>query len=529
MKEHRFSEPFQNNFEVFQVPIWPFFVILLGFSFRLYSFYFTPVVNQDAVIYINQAKAVYYGQYRDLTLCYPYVSIYPITIALCYKFIGDWIVSGATVSILFSTLMLIPLYLLLRRFFDRNISTLALLVFSVCPTFVGLSHMIIRGPIYWFFATLGIYLFILGLDKIEAKYLLLSCTSFALASSARGEALFLMGGSAAFLLFTKGRRKWKYLFSFSLPILSILLFVAILAWVKGGQVFGSSPLEHIVSKSKSVLNGYESLLNALRNIDKFGPPNGFSPYFFPAVQRMILLIASGELFRVMMKAFFPPFFVLLFLGFPGIRKRMKHNPNLIYLCLLSGISLLVLFAQTISNWAITTRHVFLFLLPSFVIVGFGIVRLAEFLSNRLRRKQIFIYLTLFLAIFLAPLYNNLKANGIDKLPFKQIGEFIALKQGNQKRIRVGGAFKWVSLIDLYANLNFPGVICSSNNSIQRNEAKATIQKFLERHFDYYVWDERYNTQETLQAIMEKCPYTFENLGQWPSCKVGKMVLFKIRE
>lgn len=521
----------QNSTHPFHTSIWPVIVILLGFLFRYYSFYFTPVANQDATFYINQAKAIFYGHYSEVTLCHPHVSIYPLMIAPCYKFVGDWIVSGAMVSILFSSLMLIPLYLLLRRFFDRNISTLALLVFAVCPKFVSHSHMIIRGPIYWFFATLGVYLFIRERDEMKGKYLVLSCSSFIMASFARGEALFYILCSVLFIIFSRNRRKLTRLFLFLTPVLSVLLLLCvILFFMNGTSTLRSLPLDHIFSKAKGVISGYTSLLHSLRNIDKLGPPPGFSPYFFPAVRRMIFLIAFGELFRTIMNAFFAPFFVLLLLGIPGIKEKAKNDKRLAYLCLLSAGSLLVLYAQTISNWAIITRHAFLFLLPSFVFLGFGIERLVKFLTKRLMTKQILIYPAVFMAIFLFALPSNLKiTRGKDKLAFRQIGEFIAMKQGNDQRIRVGGAFGWVSLVDLYANLNFDGVSCFRNTSLPKNASRGTIKHSLESNFDYYVWSEKYDTQETLEAILPSCPQKFEKVGQWWSRKVGKMFLFRIKK
>ena len=57
----------------------------------------------------------------------------------------------------FGTAALIPLYLLLRRFFDTQISALCALVFGMLPVFVGSSVDMVREPVCWFFLILGLY------------------------------------------------------------------------------------------------------------------------------------------------------------------------------------------------------------------------------------------------------------------------------------------------------------------------------------------------------------------------------------
>ena len=175
-------------------------VISLGFLLRLYSFLGTPVINADATYYIQQAKALHYGFHDRILSCYGYLSNYPILIALAYKIFGDWVIAAKGVSLLFGTITLVPLYWLVRRFFDENISVVTLLVFAVCPPFVEASREVIRGPVYWFFAVMGLYLFVLQIEKRKDSYLFLSSLSFILGAWARAEATLFIFVSAAFLL-----------------------------------------------------------------------------------------------------------------------------------------------------------------------------------------------------------------------------------------------------------------------------------------------------------------------------------------
>jgi hypothetical protein len=91
-------------------------IIGLGFVIRLFCFQYTAVINPDGAIYIHQARAIYYGLYDSLTTCgMSYVSIYPIFIAGAYAILADWVIAAKSVSLIFGTMTLVPLYFLLKR------------------------------------------------------------------------------------------------------------------------------------------------------------------------------------------------------------------------------------------------------------------------------------------------------------------------------------------------------------------------------------------------------------------------------
>jgi len=108
-------------------------IILLGCAIRLVACLNTCIINNDGVLYIQQAKALYYGQSGELTSELYYFSLYPLFIAGAYYLAGDWIVSALAVSWFFGSATLFPVFLLLRRFFDRSTTGLGLLLFAVMP------------------------------------------------------------------------------------------------------------------------------------------------------------------------------------------------------------------------------------------------------------------------------------------------------------------------------------------------------------------------------------------------------------
>jgi 4-amino-4-deoxy-L-arabinose transferase-like glycosyltransferase len=109
-------------------------IILFGFEIRLFSFSYTYIINPDGVLYIHQARAIYYGLNDSILTCsMGFLSNYSILIVLAYKIFGDWVVAAKSVSLFFGTITLVPVYFLLGRFFRREITLAATLIFALIP------------------------------------------------------------------------------------------------------------------------------------------------------------------------------------------------------------------------------------------------------------------------------------------------------------------------------------------------------------------------------------------------------------
>jgi len=186
-----------NKYSYFRISI---LIILLGFAIRLFSFHYTYIINPDGVLYIHQARAIYYGIKDSILTCsMSYLSNYSILIVLAYKIFGDWVAAAKSVSLFFGTITLIPLYFLLDRFFKKEITVLTTLVFALIPIFVAKSVDVVRDPIYWFFSVLGLYLFVSQIEKRNYLYLILSSLCFLMAAWARIEAILFVLASFIFM------------------------------------------------------------------------------------------------------------------------------------------------------------------------------------------------------------------------------------------------------------------------------------------------------------------------------------------
>ena len=135
-------------------------IFLFGTLLRFYACLRTYIINPDGTLYIHQARALFYGQWDQLTSCgLGYLSPFPVLVTLSYPIFNDWVSAARFVSLAFGSLSLIPLYFLLARFLQKDIRLLALLVFAVIPALVGRSADVIRDPVSWFFNLLALACF----------------------------------------------------------------------------------------------------------------------------------------------------------------------------------------------------------------------------------------------------------------------------------------------------------------------------------------------------------------------------------
>jgi len=501
-------------------------VISLGFLLRLYSFLGTPVINADATYYVQQAKAIHYGFHDRILSCYGYLSNYPILIALAYKIFGDWIIAAKGVSLLFGTITLVPLYWLVRRFFDERISALTLLVLAVCPAFVEESREVIRGPVYWFFAVLGLYLFVLQIEKKKDSYLVLSSLSFLLAAWARAEATLFILVSATFLLFMNQDGRCRRLISFLLPVFLVSLSAIFLCLVWRCDVTEVLGTHRVLARVTGVFDSYESLRHNLGSLVDQTPP-GFSPYFFPKVRNLIWVIALAALWVQIMETFFIPFFMVFLLGLWGARDRMGKDRRLAYLALSSVAALMLLYAQILYNWAMSSRFVALFLFPAFVFIGLGMDKLVRFFNKRSRMKPGSLYRVVWFLVLLVALPKDLGSHDrADKVVFKEIGEFISSNKGSGGEISVAGTFKELRLVHFYAHINDQGTPCFDQDAILDDRKEMTLQGLRNQGFNYFILQTKDPPMDG-EKLRKAAGITAVKLKEWESAKLGRLILFRI--
>jgi hypothetical protein len=512
---------------------WPvILVFVLGFVIRSFASWHTYIVNPDGALYIHQAKAIYYGQWDQLSSCgLKFISNYPLFVAGVYVILHDWIISAKAVSLIFGSITLIPVYLLLRRFLNQKISMLSVLVFAVSPLFVARSADVIRDPIYWFFSALGLYFFVSADQKRYPLPLLLASLSFILAAWARIEAILYLVASCLFLLAVRQTKKIKKIVLFLSPAILILIMLFLSTSVSDISSKDIFRWREIGDKFSEPLIQYKNLREGLEEL-AWQTPDGNMPHFLPKARNMIWLIALGTLVRYMAGVYFYPFFAVFLVGLAGARRRMKEDLRILYLALNSVFALVLLYVHLIQTWMVFYRFLALFLLPSFIFLGFGMERIVRFFQTRLNLKPLAILLTVSVLIVLIPLPKNLKSNEQDKLVFKEIGQLISDLEGNDHGIGVAAASSWtMSHVSFYANLNYEGAVCplkyGNIEQLAGNSDETFLSNLKKAGVEYFLWEERSWAEKSFDSLMRQTPDGLMVIGEWSHPDTGRLVLFRV--
>jgi len=505
-------------------------IIGLGFVIRLFCFQYTAVINPDGALYIHQARAIYYGLYDSLTTCgMYYVSSYPIFIAAAFAILADWVIAAKSVSLFFGTITLVPLCFLLKRFFDESIGLLVLLIFALIPVLIERSVDVVRGPVFWFFAAYGLYLFVRQIDNKNNLYLLLSSVSFLMATWARVEGILFVVVSCIYIAVVRQDRKFEKLLIFTMPVFAMMFFAI------SGLIINVSSLhifrqQEMIGFLSSPFTEYEYLRVGLDSLKDYaqGP---VKPYYIDWVRHLVWFIALGILLTSVVWAFFYPFFLVFIIGLLGIWERLKKDRPTLYFAFLGIGALIVLYMFILRSQMMSTRFLVLFLLPSSIFIGFGVEKITLFFRSRFHLRESLVISILCLLILACALPKNLKPRETDKLVFKEIGEFIAEREGNAQEIKVSTSLPLIRWISFYANLGFRGAPCPERNYDLVDSSNwgydTFVGKLKGRGIQYVLWDERHWPKDSLESMSAQGSKDFIRIGTWSHPDTGKLILFKV--
>jgi hypothetical protein len=506
-------------------------IFLFGFLVRLYIAFNTYVVNPDGTIYIHQAKALFYGQWDQLTSCgINYLSIYPFLIVGANYLFQDWIIAARAVSMFFGCVALIPLYLVCRLFFQRTISGMILLILVMIPFLVDTCADIVRDPVSWFFVALGLYLFLLQQESPRYRlFLALSCLAFMIGAWARVEALVVIVVSLLYLCLTRHERKLVRLTYFTLPT-AVIGLCFYLAMMQLG-ILGESIIrgQEVVDKGLGPYNAYHGLRASLQALATHSA-NAFDRAFFTHARSLVWWIALGSLITYVVKALFYPFFAVYVVGLSDLVDHLKKEKRTVYLAAVSSASLIVLYIHLLHSWQIYTRFMAIFLFSSVTVIGIGLERLVRFAHQRLNLSSSLTIAILGCLIVGSALPKSLGPREKDKVVFRELGEIIAMREGNEKAMKVLASSYSVAWICFYANVNFRGAVCPVSDELGEfveRDYVGFVQKLKKAKLNYFVLEERRWPKNMFDIKREIETKDFEEVATRYHPTTGEMRLYKI--
>jgi 4-amino-4-deoxy-L-arabinose transferase-like glycosyltransferase len=509
-----------------------FAILFLAATLRGVRASLTTVVNADTVVYLYQAKALYYGMWSAVNDCtIKHITLHPAATALVYAVTGDWILSARVVSIFFGTLMIVPIYFLARLSFGQRTSGLVTLLYAVMHVFVSVSVDIGRDSAYWFFSACGLYFFAAGMKRENLWYFPLASIFFSLATWNRIEAVLYLVVTTLYLVFKKTEGKNKKLLGYVAPILigfGALIFIQLLS---SSTVYWYR-FDAIQDRLMTALASYQDLrAHLIPMIQK--PPEGFHFQFFENVRTLLWLLGLGVVIENAAEAFFYPFFVLFLVGFFDFNKwRSSEHTGYFFALIASGFTLLYVFV--FNTWSMENRYLTLLILPSIPFLGFGVERALSFLQRRWGLKEFTAAMVMVCLILVLALPKELHWHERDKKVYKEIGTLIATAEGSAKTIEVlaiGISLPWVFL---YSNLDVPAISCHEKSYLSGvplatlvGNRYADILKTVDTHrIRYIVWEERHWPSRDYDLLTQYNPLDFRIVGEWYHKDTGRMVLFK---
>lgn len=483
-------------------------LLTVALALRVYAFFNTPVINPDGVLYINQAKAILRNDWELAKTCgYDFISIYHLLIPFGYKVLGDWILAAQSVSLFFGTITIIPLYFVLKHFFRTVTAFTMSLAFATNPFFVSYSVELVKDPIFWFFALLGIWFFITALKREKMIYmLLLSNLSFLIAGLARFEILIYFIGSVTYILFFEDK-KMKKILLFTLPVLIIgsLMFL----------------FDAFIFREKLYFWTFYFLPRVHR--------------FFHGISETLLkpplwdksLIALKLILYKMTKVLSLPLLPLFLIGFLLVKKEVEREKRFWYFIMLSLLSIVALYLFYMKIGILSPRYTVFIILPAYIFVGFGIEKILCFFKSRGYQEKYILWLvcsSIIIPVVLFP--SNLVPCKTDKIIYKKIGDYIAKAENNQTTVVMAPD----SRIMFYANLHSEGIECGNQLMEYENLTAMKYHEMVsflkERKVKYFLWDEKSWKNGPYDFLSTARLKHFKEIMRWDA-EQKRLILFKV--
>ncbi|MFZ1983978.1 MAG: glycosyltransferase family 39 protein, partial [Desulfatitalea sp.] len=444
----------------------------------------------------------------------------------------DWVVAGRFVSLAFSFATLFPLYFLLRRFFDKPIATITLLVYALIPSFISRSADIVRDPVFWFLICSGMLMFVRHIDNSAERRspmdLLVSCCLFMLAAWTRIEGVAFILASGVYLSVHKSDNRLRNLFFFSLPVLLAIIAVMI------GALWVDRPLkafyrtDKIYGELTQFSNHYNSLRDQLKDLSKIHPD--YFGEFLGDIRTVVWMVPFVLIFNTLLEGFFYPYALIFMLGLIGFRGRWSQNRHLGYFVCLLAFSLVVLYIHLLQTWLIYNRFLAILIYPSFLFVGYGIENTLAFLKNKWNLKPLTATAWVVVFILAFGLGKNIRPNHEDKIIFRQAGEIIARHKAPDQVARIAGmpstVYEWVFF---YAHRYYPGALCTRGliKTIPTQYANL-IEDMRTDGIRYLFYEEDQWPKQGFDLMAAGFEQNFTILGRWQHKDTGILMLLELK-
>ncbi len=512
-----------------QEHLWLGLILAAAVAIRLAAVASTAIVNPDGPIYIHQAQAIARGDFGEATRVTTFLSLYPFLIALCHLVVPDWLASGVVVSFLATTLILLPLHALLRRFFPARQSLAALAALAFLPLFVGRAADVLRDPLAWFLATLGMACLAKGVAEERKMPCALASTAFLLATWTRIEFAWYLVTALLVLPFFLPRRRtlWP-----SLALPPILAATGLLVALRGHDLESTARMDIILRFPSLVATGIQNLSSTLRDLAaRIPPPAG---PFLDEARRSFYLVAIGTLVNRMVEAATYPFTLVALLGIgnlapPGRLRPLQRTGTVLFVGATAILCLHVFWM-----WVLEYRYTLLATLPCAVLFAAGTDRAARACARATRVPAGTALLLLAVLLVATTLPKTLQPRRQSEAVFKAIGATADRVTPGRETVTVVTSLnaQTATLVNFYANRQrerFPAPLATelTYQGFPQKSPRAFLTALQQRGIPYLLWEEHNRPPEWPLELATAAPFALQELGRWRNHQTGTMILYRI--
>lgn len=218
---NRKDEPGLNRFKPRHAVL---IILLLAFSLRFVLILGPEVIHSDGAEYIRHAKEVSAGNWMGGASG----PVYPVLISFASLFMKDYELAGILVSVIFGSLLVLPVFYLGKVIFNEKVGILSALLSTVHPFLYDFSGSVLTESTYYFLLTTSV---LFGWEAFK-KGKVHSVSLFGLFSTltflTKPEGIGLIPVFSFWILLmnpSQGRRPWiKRIGIFILAVFCFLLF-----------------------------------------------------------------------------------------------------------------------------------------------------------------------------------------------------------------------------------------------------------------------------------------------------------------
>ena len=348
-------------------------LILIGFLIRFYYFIPEIPVTFDALSHFFYAMDI--SITNKLPINYsPANNGWAIFLSFFFKIFSfentlEYMNLQKILTISISTITIIPIYFLTKKFFNKTISIISSSIFIFDPRIIYNSITGITEPLYILLCTISLVFFL----NEKKRYVYFSFFVVSLAALIRSEGLFLFF-AFSILFFIKFRKDRTVFFKY-LPALAIVLLILLPMTSYRIEVVGYDSLFGRIVDSlnyvfQPIIGGMNDGSYGFQSTSKLEPTNSGIPYIFVGIENFIKFFGWSLI---------PIFIFFVPLGFLIFLRKMEIKKMII---LISAICLSFPAFHAYGSAQLDTRYLFIFYPIFCIISGFVIQKILEKTNQR---------------------------------------------------------------------------------------------------------------------------------------------------